>query len=96
MYAGHLYMEPFSDLRVLQREDWVVRCLDMASIVVDQLFFPMEHLAWARDVKLLHGRSSPFWHASLLLWAASLIFTILRWGSLDCHFILQNIVILSD
>lgn len=65
-------------LRQGKGEDRVVRCLDLASIVVDQLFFPMEHLAWARDVKLLRGSSSPLWHASLLLWAASLVFTILR------------------
>ena len=56
----------------------MVRYLEVANIVVDQLFFPVEHLAWARDAKLLQGSSSPFWHASLLLWAASLVLTILR------------------
>lgn len=78
----------FDDLSMLQysREvlrqgkgkDWIVRWLEVANIVVDQLFFPVEHLAWARDVKILRGSSSSLWHASLLLWATSLVLTILR------------------
>ncbi|KAK8401697.1 hypothetical protein O3P69_001074 [Scylla paramamosain] len=65
-------------LRQSKGKDWIVRWLEVANIVVDQLFFPVEHLAWARDVKILRGSSSSLWHASLLLWAASLVLTILR------------------
>lgn len=86
--AVRIILRLFDDLSMLQYsrevlrqgngEDWMVRCLEVANIVVDQLFFPVEHLAWARDVKILRGSSSRFWHASLLLWAASLVLTISR------------------
>ncbi|KAG0725440.1 Peroxisomal membrane protein 11C [Chionoecetes opilio] len=86
--AARIILRLFDDLSMLQYSlkvlrkgkegDWLVRWLEVANTVVDQLFFPVEHLAWARDVKIVRGSSSPLWHASLLLWAASLVLTILR------------------
>ncbi|XP_045117757.1 peroxisomal membrane protein 11C-like isoform X2 [Portunus trituberculatus] len=75
-------------LKQSKEKDWIVRWLEVANIVVDQLFFPVEHLAWARDVKILRGSSSSLWHASLLLWATSLVLTILR--SLQKIFLLKQ------
>lgn len=51
----------------------------MLMTVADQLFFPVEHIAWAREIKVLKGNSSQFWHASLLLWGLSLVLSIIRY-----------------
>lgn len=88
----------FDDLPMLQYslscvkenkdKDALVRCLEVVGTVADQLYFPVEHLAWARDMKMLKGSSASLWHASLLLWGFSLILTISR--SLRLIFLMKN------
>lgn len=41
-------------------------------------FYPIEHIAWARDKKLLHGKSAKLWDLSLYCWIGSLIACIFR------------------
>ncbi|KAK7084831.1 Peroxisomal biogenesis factor 11 gamma [Halocaridina rubra] len=78
----------FDDLPMLQfslscgigkkDEDDTVRTLQILNNVVDQLYFPVEHIAWLRDVKVLRGTSTGLWNISLLLWGISLCLNILR------------------
>ncbi|KAK3886826.1 hypothetical protein Pcinc_009051 [Petrolisthes cinctipes] len=96
--TARLILRLFDDLPMLHHalqvyfyskgKDQVVRCLDVMTTMADQLFFPMEHIAWARDIKVLKGNSSYFWHASLLLWGLSLVLSILR--SLRVIFLLKR------
>ncbi|KAK8737624.1 hypothetical protein OTU49_004561 [Cherax quadricarinatus] len=86
--TARLILRLFDDLPMLQYslscfkenkgKDTLVRWLEVVTTVVDQLYFPVEHLAWARDMKVFRGSSASLWHASLLLWGLSLILTILR------------------
>lgn len=78
----------FDDLPMLQYslscglgkkgEDQTVRVLQVVNNVVDQIYYPVEHIAWLRDVKVLRGNSSGLWNVSLLLWGFSLCLTIFR------------------
>ncbi|KAK4319214.1 hypothetical protein Pmani_009841 [Petrolisthes manimaculis] len=96
--TARLILRLFDDLPMLHHalqvyynskgKDQVVRCLDVMTTMADQLFFPMEHMAWVRDIKVLKGNSSSFWHASLLLWGFSLVLSILR--SLRVVFLLKK------
>ncbi|XP_037799073.1 peroxisomal membrane protein 11C-like isoform X1 [Penaeus monodon] len=78
----------FDDLPMLQYslstgtghkdEDVIVRTLRVLNNVVDQIYFPVEHFAWARDMKMVRGNSAALWNASLVLWGLSLLLTIIR------------------
>ncbi|XP_042228437.1 peroxisomal membrane protein 11C-like [Homarus americanus] len=68
----------WSCIRSTKGKDTFLRCLELTNIAVDQLYFPLEHIAWARDMKVLKGNSASLWHASLLLWGLSLVLTIVR------------------
>ena len=52
--------------------------LGLAKNLCDQLFFPLEHIAWAADKKLLNIASAPWWVMSIAAWALSLTLSILR------------------
>jgi len=46
--------------------------------VLDQLYYPLEHVAWAADKGLISIRSNHWWTASNACWAFSLYFSIAR------------------
>uniref|UniRef100_A0A1B6MGK4 Peroxisomal membrane protein 11C n=1 Tax=Graphocephala atropunctata TaxID=36148 RepID=A0A1B6MGK4_9HEMI len=46
--------------------------------VLDQLYYPFEHVAWAADKGLLSQRSEMWWLASNVCWTLSLYFNIAR------------------
>ena len=38
----------------------------------DQLYYPVEHIAWARDTGILKGNSSKLWGVGSVFWVISL------------------------
>jgi len=61
-----------------QEKDLVKRCLSLVCNAANQLYFPVEHIAWAADQKLIQISSSRWWTAGIALWAISLLSNILR------------------
>ncbi|KAL1132262.1 hypothetical protein AAG570_010219 [Ranatra chinensis] len=52
--------------------DIFLRLCNVLSNSLDQLYYPLEHVAWAADLKLLPVQSSEnWWTASTLCWALS-------------------------
>uniref|UniRef100_A0A1B6JQ36 Peroxisomal membrane protein 11C n=1 Tax=Homalodisca liturata TaxID=320908 RepID=A0A1B6JQ36_9HEMI len=46
--------------------------------ILDQLYYPLEHVAWAADKGILSQNSEKWWLASNVCWALSLYFNIAR------------------
>ncbi|XP_038079403.1 peroxisomal membrane protein 11C-like [Patiria miniata] len=61
-----------------QEKSLWLRVLGLANNLMDQLFFPLEHIAWAADKKLINVSSSPWWVLCIAAWGLSLSFSILR------------------
>uniref|UniRef100_A0A146KQA3 Peroxisomal membrane protein 11C n=1 Tax=Lygus hesperus TaxID=30085 RepID=A0A146KQA3_LYGHE len=61
----------------------------VAVNALDQLYYPVEHIAWAADCKLLPFKSDRWWTASSICWALSMYLMVLK--SLRHHRIIQNI-----
>ncbi|OQR73447.1 peroxisomal membrane protein 11C-like [Tropilaelaps mercedesae] len=54
-------------------EDQLLRFVSIVKNVADQLFFPVEHLAWLGDKRVLRFRdTNRLWTATRFLWAFSL------------------------
>ncbi|XP_048251335.1 peroxisomal membrane protein 11C-like isoform X1 [Haliotis rufescens] len=49
-----------------------LRVCELGSNLVNQLYYPIEHIAWCADKQLLTIKSGSFWLAGLILWAISL------------------------
>lgn len=59
--------------------DIKIRILTVFSNICDQLYYPLEHLAWAEDIGLLTPRKNiDYWTASSILWALSSYFSMSR------------------
>lgn len=43
-----------------------------------QLYYPVEHIAWAADNQLLAVNSTPLWTMSIILWALPLLIALIR------------------
>jgi peroxin-11C len=41
-----------------------------------QAYYPVEHIAWARDQKLISGQSNNLWTLGILLWLGSLCVSV--------------------
>ncbi|XP_071514704.1 peroxisomal membrane protein 11C-like isoform X4 [Panulirus ornatus] len=86
--VARVILRLFDDLPMLQYslscirnskgKDRILKYLEVVNTLVDQLYFPVEHIAWARDIKVLRGSSKTLWNVSVLLWGLSLVLTILR------------------
>ncbi|XP_059486748.1 peroxisomal membrane protein 11C-like [Neocloeon triangulifer] len=63
-----------------EEKDKILRILGILSNIVDQLYYPLEHIAWAADSKLitLKNGSDSWWLASTTCWCLSLYFQLLR------------------
>ena len=48
------------------------------DIISGLTFYPIEHIAWAMDKKLLAGKSAKLWDFSLYCWIVSLVACIIR------------------
>lgn len=73
-----LYWDEGCSLSFLQERDTIVRWSNLVDIFCGLTFYPLEHIAWARDKKLLHGKSDKLWDWSLYCWIGSLIACIVR------------------
>ena len=62
----------------LQEKDKIVRWTNLVDIFCGLTFYPFEHIAWARDKKLLQGKSDKLWDWGLYCWIGSLIACIIR------------------
>lgn len=51
---------------------------DVIGAVSGQLYYPIEHIAWAADLSLIPIPSFPFWTAAITLWGVSLLITALQ------------------
>ncbi|XP_033724886.1 peroxisomal membrane protein 11C-like [Pecten maximus] len=60
--------EPVTALRILQ----------LISNLVNQLFYPVEHIAWLGDKKILNVESGKLWVWGLYIWATSLLTEIIK------------------
>ncbi|XP_072294622.1 peroxisomal membrane protein 11C [Eucyclogobius newberryi] len=58
--------------------DSCVRWLSVVTNVLDQLYYPCEHVAWAADARLVPLKSDTWWLLCTGLWGASLLLATLR------------------
>ncbi|XP_067653592.1 peroxisomal membrane protein 11C-like isoform X2 [Haliotis asinina] len=49
-----------------------LRVCELGSNLVNQLYYPVEHIAWCADKQILNIKSGRLWLAGLILWAISL------------------------
>ncbi|XP_015912062.1 peroxisomal membrane protein 11C [Parasteatoda tepidariorum] len=56
----------------------LLRLISVLLNIVDQLYFPVEHFAWAADKKIIAADSSILYNLSSGLWALSCYLNILR------------------
>jgi len=59
-------------------KDGLQRLLSILSNLVNQAFFPIEHVAWAAQKKIISIPPGPWWFGSLLAWIISLCINILK------------------
>ena len=50
----------------------------LVSALCNQLYYPVEHVAWAADNHLLPVNSGPLWTTTVILWALPLLITLIR------------------
>ncbi|XP_070545936.1 peroxisomal membrane protein 11C-like [Ptychodera flava] len=61
-----------------QERDPVVRWLSVTKNLFDQSFFPLEHIAWLGDKKIMQMKSTSKWmQASIIVWTISLTLGII-------------------
>ncbi|XP_026689410.2 peroxisomal membrane protein 11C [Ciona intestinalis] len=56
--------------------DTVQRVFKIMSNFVNQMFFPIEHVAWAAEKGLISISAAPWWLASLCAWVSSLLINL--------------------
>nr|CAB3264784.1 peroxisomal membrane protein 11C [Phallusia mammillata] len=61
-----------------KEKDQVLRVMNLLSNLVNQAFFPIEHIAWAAQKGLISANASPWLIRSLVTWIISLCLSILR------------------
>ncbi|KPP57374.1 Peroxisomal membrane protein 11C-like [Scleropages formosus] len=55
-----------------------LRWMGVINNVADQLYYPLEHIAWAADAQLIRAKSDKWWTLSTVTWGVSLLLGILR------------------
>ncbi|XP_073980655.1 peroxisomal biogenesis factor 11c isoform X2 [Rhodnius prolixus] len=58
--------------------DNVVQMCNVAVNTLDQLYYPLEHIAWAADCKLLSLKSDSWWTATSICWALSMYLMMIK------------------
>lgn len=63
-----------------QEQDQYLRFLNVTRNAIDTVFYPVEHLAWAHDSKLINLRngSDTLWTATSICWVLSLYIGLLK------------------
>lgn len=57
----------------LQNVSWASWSLELLGSLSSQLYYPVEHIAWAADLKLISISSYQFWTMAIVLWGISLL-----------------------
>ena len=70
-------MEQISLLCHFQEKDLICRVFQVIQNCFDQLYYPVEHIAWARDVGILKGTSTKLWTIGSFCWVISLSLGVL-------------------
>ncbi|XP_021940625.1 peroxisomal membrane protein 11C isoform X1 [Zootermopsis nevadensis] len=70
-----------------EEPDKLTRIIGILINAADQLYFPLEHVAWASDHRIVSLRSTSWWTACTVCWAVSLYLSFIK--ALRCMHILQ-------
>ncbi|XP_052813709.1 peroxisomal membrane protein 11C-like [Mya arenaria] len=60
-----------------EKNTWL-RCLQLLGNLANQVYYPLEHIAWLADRKILERNSGPWGLACLVAWAVSLLTEIFK------------------
>lgn len=58
--------------------DWMTRWVELTQIAMDMLFYPIEHICWAGEQKLININTEPWDNASTWLWIISLHLSLVK------------------
>ncbi|XP_031556737.1 peroxisomal membrane protein 11C-like [Actinia tenebrosa] len=61
-----------------KEEDLFLRLTTLIDNFLGQAYYPVEHIAWARDNKILQGKTNLLWAVGILLWLGSLCVSIIQ------------------
>ncbi|GIY11105.1 peroxisomal membrane protein 11C [Caerostris extrusa] len=61
-----------------QEKSVLLRILGVVKNLLDQIYYPVEHVAWAADRKLIKADSSIFYTIGAALWGASSYMSVIR------------------
>ena len=62
----------------LQEPDALIRNCSIVSNLSSQLFFPVEHIAWLAENKIIGIVPDKWWSRGIMLWAISLTMNIIK------------------
>ncbi|KAK9512660.1 hypothetical protein O3M35_001035 [Rhynocoris fuscipes] len=69
--------------------DKLVKMCNIAVNTLDQLYYPLEHIAWAADCKLISAKSDFWWTATSFCWALSMYIMMIK--SLRYYMVVRNV-----
>lgn len=61
-----------------QDPDWVIRWIDIVQIVVDVIYYPIEHIWWAGELKLIAINKDAWDVGTTYFWLISLYLSLMR------------------
>lgn len=70
--GDNAYSHNLQNGTVFEKFSWIVNSL------CGQLYYPLEHVAWAADNSLLPINSSPVWTMAVILWALPLMLSLIH------------------
>ncbi|KAL5020041.1 hypothetical protein ScPMuIL_002933 [Solemya velum] len=56
----------------------LMQILEMGINAANQLYYPLEHVAWLADKSILNFKSQKWWIAGLIVWGVSLFLGVIR------------------
>lgn len=62
----------------LQNLNWLSWSLELLGCLSGQLYYPVEHIAWAADLKFISVSSYQFWTIAVVLWGVSLLINCIQ------------------
>ncbi|XP_015598047.1 peroxisomal membrane protein 11C isoform X2 [Cephus cinctus] len=68
-----------------QEPDWLIRWMELIQIVVDTIFYPVEHICWAGEHKVISIDTLKWDDASTLFWIVSLYLSLFKLKQLEKH-----------
>lgn len=54
------------------------KCGELMNCMCSQLYYPVEHVAWAADQQLVGVASTHLWTLAIVLWGLPLLITLMR------------------